>query len=137
MPTAYEILLADLMEIEPLAPIIPTRPSLLRLKFKEKVQHIYSSLIRASQIRQRRNALMHAYYLGELINNATKANRMEAKQIVSSYYYTISTRTHRLFEGDPVQIYRTQLTTPSTISKLKKTQYYSLCPEEVLAGGSN
>ena len=80
---------------------------------------------------------MYAYYLGEIINGASKAQKIEAKQMVSSYYFTISTRTHRLFEVDPYQKYRTKKTTLTSIFKLKRMEYHSLCPEEILAGGSN
>ena len=49
---AYNIILTDLMEVEPSLPEIPERPVQSCLIFKENIRNLYYLLIRASQLKQ-------------------------------------------------------------------------------------
>lgn len=135
----YRIIYADLLEVEPTFPSFPNPPYISSEQYTDKIRRIYSLLLRAASLQQRLRTLAFAYYLGELIYgpDTTKAQRMEVKQMVSTYYYHTAIRTYRIFELDKSQIYRTKQMTMYNVFKLRFAEYQMLCSEEVFPGGSN
>lgn len=135
----YVIIYGDLLEIDPAYPSFPHQPYSPNEKYTDKIQRTYNLLIRAASLRQRLRTLAYAFFLGELIcgPNTTKIQRLEAKQLISAYYYSTTTRLYRIFELNKLQLYRTKQMTLYNVSKLLSAEYQMLCSEEVFPGGSN
>lgn len=139
MTISFPLILDELLVGEPLLPTVPNRPYGSHEAYKSKVNKTYRLLLRAASLRQRPRTLLYAFYLGELLESfeVSKQQRSEAKQWVSSYYFSTSVRVFHVFETDISQIYRTTRITLTHIARLSKDEYASLCSEEVLPGGSN
>jgi hypothetical protein len=107
--------------------------------YKDKVDKTYRLLMRAASLRQRQRTLIYAFFLGELLGNSkiSKQQKSEAKQWISSYYFSTSVQVFHIFETDVSQIYRTKRLTLTNIARLSKDEYAVFCTEEVLPGGSN
>ena len=139
MASHFSLIINEFLQSEPLMPEVPFRPYARNEAFKDKVEKTYRLLLRAASLKQRQRTLIYAFYLGELIENfaASKQQRSLTKQWVSSYYFSTSVRTFHIFELDKSQIYRTTQLALKNIYRLNKEEYATLCPEDVLPGGSN
>ena len=139
MTIHFPLVFTELIEREPLIPIVPYRPYGSNDTYKDKVDKTYRLLMRAASLRQRQRTLIYAFYLGELLGSfdISKRQKSEAKQWVSSYYFSTSVRMFHIFEADILQIYRTKQLTLTNIARLSRDEYATFCTEEVLPGGSN
>ena len=135
----YVIIFSELLEMDPTYPTFPHQPYNSDEGYTDKIQRTYNLLIRAASLRQRLRTLAYAFFLGELIcgPNTTKIQRSGARQLISAYYYSTTTRLYRIFELDKLQLYQTKQMMLYNVSKLLSTEYQMLCPEEVFPGGSN
>ena len=83
---------------------------------------------RAQRRRDRINALIFAFYLGELIEVDEQIQKI-AKKKLSQHYYTAVVRTFYIFEVCPEQIARTRTITLANIRRLTASEYRLVLPE--------
>ena len=139
MTIYFPLILNELLEREPLIPIVPDRPYGSNETYKDKVDKTYRLLMRTASLKQRQRTLIYAFFLGELLGSFEigKRQKSEAKQWVSSYYFSTSVRVFHIFEADISQIYRTKQLTLTNIARFSRDEYAMFCTEEVLPGGLN
>src|ERR1043165_3284941 len=94
----------------------------------DKLTITYRYLLRAQRVKQRKKALVYAYYLGKIIE-ANNLPIRTPKQIISEHYYQTSIRVYYIFELNPHQIEQTTSITLSLIRKLTSVEYRSLVIE--------
>jgi len=95
---------------------------------KTKVQVTHRYLLRAQRLKQRRSALIFAYFLGRLIESR-ELTKKEVKEMVSEHFYILAVRTFYIFEVTPAQIYATQTTSVNYIRRLKQEEVMKLALE--------
>ena len=93
-----------------------------------QVANTYQRLQRSARRKDRITTLVHAYYLGELLEmNVNRPLRSYLNHQISRYYSLASRRTYYLFEKTGVeQIYRTRCITLRNIYLLPFSDYQSL-----------
>ena len=113
--------------IQPLIPPYQTDATLT-----QKVRLTYQTLLRSTRMRNRLLSLVNAYYLGQLIDDATTSPAQRTLQMVTltKYYYRTAIRVYHLFENLGVRrIFATQCLTLTMVSQLKATEYQALLLE--------
>ena len=124
MNSSYDQILDDLLETTPenVQIVVPTMD--LTQTPEMQVLQRYRLLQRATRRKDRQAALLHAYYLGELLDQTVNRNQHGyLSHQLSPYYKTACMRTYYLFERTGVeQIMRTKKMTLRSISKLKATE---------------
>src|SRR5581483_3585957 len=125
---AYTILVEDLLQNTPADVDVAPAPYDLLQTTELQLLSTYQKLQRASRRRNRIMTLVHAYYLGELLE--TTPNRTQRSYLnsqITRYYSTVSTRTYSIFSKVGIhQIYRTRSTTLSLIRQLSHSDFIAL-----------
>ena len=128
MPTNFDVIYEDLMEIDPHNAEIISPPDLSNFNDQMKINTLQRFLLRAVRLKHRKNTLIYAYYLGQLIESEPIVAKM-AKRCISLHYYLTSIRVYYLFETCPEQIDRTKFMTLNMVRRLKTDAYLSLTSE--------
>jgi hypothetical protein len=128
MSTIYDQILDDLLQTTP-ENVTMILPSIDDTQTPElQILHRYRLLQRATRRRDRQMTLLHAYYIGELLDQIV--NRRQhgfVSNSLSTYYKIVCTRTFYLFEKTGVeQIMRTRKTTLRSIYRLKAADFQLL-----------
>ena len=87
-----------------------------------KVYAMMRLIKRALRVKNRKLALMNAFYLGRMIEEDDIV-RAIARRKLTIYYFTAAIRTYYIFEECPEQIFRTRNTTLKKIKDLKSYEY--------------
>jgi hypothetical protein len=128
MNTSYDQILDDLLETTPenVTMVLPTMD--ITQTPEIQVLHRYRLLQRATRRKDRQMTLVHAYYLGELLDQVVNRHQHGfLSNQLSQYYKMACMRTFYLFEKTGVeQIMRTRKTTLRSIAKLKATDFQVL-----------
>ena len=121
--TQYDenLVLADVESRSPENVVEIMPPYIDEMSDKQKLESLKPSLRRAIKIRQRKLALINAYYLGKLFEEMPSGKDKETlRSSISEHYYTMGRFTYDLFEGFPEQIYRTSYLTVQIIRKMRR-----------------
>jgi hypothetical protein len=128
MSTIYDLILEELLEDTPENVVVTPPPYDSTTNLEIRILSTYQRLQRFARQKNRCMTLVHAYYLGEIIENIL--NRHQQGYLInqiSKYYSVTSRRTYYLFEKTGVtQIYRTKKLTLRMIYKLKFAEYQTL-----------
>lgn len=114
----FDDLWEDLPEVVDLMP----PPNLDGLDSTMKVYAMMRLIKRALRVKNRKLALMNAFYLGRMIEEDDIV-RAIARRKLTIYYFTAAIRTYYIFEECPEQIFRTRNTTLKKIKDLKSYEY--------------
>lgn len=96
-------------------------------KLQNKIITLWRSLARARRLKNRINALVYAFYLGQLLETVTKPERTMCNKLLTRYFITVSVRTYYIFEKLGVeQIYRTSTVNLRMISRLGSREFQNL-----------
>lgn len=131
--------------LEDLRRTTPTNPTVL-IPFcgpndspVQKTKSLCRNIRRARGRNDRRELLLNIFYLGELLEvfPETSVERTRCIRATTSHYKTVAVRVYYLFELlGAEQIYRTQDTTTTMVSKLTKVQYKELLREATTVAGA-
>src|SRR5918999_170308 len=95
--TAFNNILSDLFERQPLSPMLVEDPRIDPLAVETNTQ-MYQRLIRSSTVlEQRQEGLLYAYYFGRYLSQMSMKDSRKCRQIVGKYYVKTSSRVYRLF----------------------------------------
>ena len=111
-------------EIQPMIPPYQTDATLT-----QKVRLTYQTLLRSTRMRNRLLSLVNAFYLGQLIDDATisPAQRTLQMATITKHYYRTAIRVYHLFENLGVhRIFDTQRLTLTMVRQLKSNEYQTL-----------
>lgn len=111
-------------EIQPMIPPYQTDATLT-----QKVRLTYQTLLRSTRMRNRLLSLVNAFYLGQLIDDATisPAQRTLQMATITKHYYRTAIRVYHLFENLGVhRIFDTQRLTLTMVRQLKSNEYQAL-----------
>ncbi|CAG8739387.1 7518_t:CDS:1 [Ambispora leptoticha] len=87
----------------------------------------HHQMMRAIQTRDRIESLVHAYYLGSILDIASRNQLTNLRNVISRHYFIGATRTYYLFERFGVeQLYRTSYTTLNMVRLLTNDDFQSL-----------
>ena len=108
-----ESVITDIVEIEPLEVNLPPNPIQTNSSFRENLDHLKEQLQHSSRLKNRRKILFYYFCLGKWLEDASlrKSQRLDLRNNISAYQYTVAIRTYRVFEFHPEQIYRTKTLT--------------------------
>jgi len=124
----YNVIIQDLLERGNISQDLPQRPYADDQDEKVKIQLLNLCILRAQKLKQRKFALVYAYYLGQCIE-MKELSKKDIRKIISEYFYIIAVRTFYLFEFNPEQIFNTRKTTCNMIRKLKQEEFSRLIME--------
>ena len=98
----------DLTEIElqlifPLGGDLPNVPYKPHDSISMQIQQTVRAIRRAIELKDRLNALVNAFYLGQLFNKNVKSvsEKFARKKDVNQHYVTIADRIYNVFESNP------------------------------------
>lgn len=136
-----DIILQDLVEIEPVNVSIPTCPYRNNDTIIMKMRKIKEVMLRANRLK-RRTLILYCYFLfGQLLESVdiTRAQRMEARQRLTTYQYVVAIRVYRIFEQRRDQIFRTKCCSPKSFHRLSSNEVILLCAleENIFTGDEN
>ena len=121
---------ADLSEILPIAPGELYPPYMDTLSDDQKVVIALCALRRKIKAKERKMALINAYFLGKVFAEAGSSRlEYQLKSQVTEYYSVMADNTYMLFEENPQQILRTKVLTVQHIKKLHKPTIRQLAAE--------
>lgn len=116
----------------------PLRPGPLvspydeELDLKQKLKLAYQALRRSIKRKNRLIALVNAYFLGKVLNEADDIRQeFQLKRELTPHYITIAENTYTLFEVDPVQILRTTKLDIRDIRRTKKKDLIAIVDVKV------
>lgn len=107
-------------------------PYLNNENWETAMDKVYLATLRASQRKQRINALIYAFYMGKLIDSSVTPREkwleyVQQKSIKNAkYMYLGAVRVYQLFAFDVGQIYRTQHMTLRKLTRLKNQEFKAL-----------
>ncbi|CAG8464495.1 10339_t:CDS:1 [Gigaspora rosea] len=108
---------------------IPTYPYSPEHSLVQIATLVYRRIVDALEEENRIESLVHAFYLGEMINRSPRREVHKLKRIIPRYYTDAAIRTHLLFEHHGVgQLYCTNWTTLSKIRNLSRSEFEELLP---------
>jgi hypothetical protein len=108
--TFYEIILQDLLRKETEDHTMQEVPYTSKMDYLTKIQVTYWCLLRAQRFKQRKSALVFAYFIGQFIETKELSKR-QVWQVITEHFYVITVHTYYIFEVKPTQIYNTEQTT--------------------------
>ena len=106
---------------------------------KTQINFLIKQLRRAKSTNNRKEMLLNAWYIGEVIETktATLTERTLCMKLLTSYYQKVIVRLYYIFEFlGSEQLYRTTNTTLTMISKLSNSQYLALQQEAGTIAGA-
>ena len=121
--TQYDenLVLADVECLTPEKVIEIIPPYIDGMSDQQKLESLKPSLRRAIKTRQRKLALINAYYLGKLFEEMPSGKDKETlRSSITDHYYVMGRSTYDLFEGFPEQIYRTSYLMVQIIRKMHR-----------------
>ncbi|CAG8836321.1 7237_t:CDS:1, partial [Cetraspora pellucida] len=96
-------------------------------KLQNKIITLWRGLARAGRLKNRINALIYAFYLGQLLETVTKTERTKCYKLLTRYFISVSVRTYYIFEKLGIeQIYRTSTMNLRMISRLGSEEFQNL-----------
>lgn len=102
-----------------------------------KINLILSQYRRAKSLKNRKEALLMMWYLGEILETATIKKRQLGIQDLTPHYFTVAKRTYYIFEALGLeQVQRTTQTTTTMILKLKHWEFKRLVEESLSIAGA-
>lgn len=102
-------IISDLLEFEPIEITIPASPYKETDTFEQKFDTTYRLLQRYTRFRNRHQSLLMAFYLGSLLDELPRSERMKYKNKLTTHYYRGCVRTHYIFFTYGIeQIFRTK-----------------------------
>ncbi|CAG8791848.1 13032_t:CDS:2, partial [Dentiscutata erythropus] len=123
-----DLIMVGLYPIQPIEyPYLPNET------WYEAMIKVYNATQRASQQKQRINALVYAFYMGKLIESSvtprTKWMEFVRQKFIlnEKFIYNGVTRVYQLFLTNPDQIYYTQEITFRKIAHLNNRQFKEMC----------
>jgi hypothetical protein len=125
----YLTILSDLMESEPLSPLILPDPYDVNLGMQDNIKNFYRLLRWSIRANARISGLINAYYLGYLfeVRLSTPMQRRTYRNALSKHYLDACVRVYNLFSIiGPQQIYRTKRASFWMFRKLKRSDYLQL-----------
>ena len=136
MTQYYLKIFADLMETNPINPIITPDPYLKNRSINSNVRMFYR-LIRWSIVTNDRiGTLIHAYYLGYLLDERTLTSqeRRRCRRELSKHYVVACTRIYKLFTLTGIQqIYRSQRSIFWMFRRITRTEFCQLLQDATAA----
>jgi hypothetical protein len=126
--TLYEIILQDLLREGTEDHIMQEVPYTSEMDYLTKIQVTYRCLLRAQRFKQRKSALVFAYFIIQPIETKELSKR-QVRQVITEHFYVIAVRTYYIFEIRPMQIYNTEHTTINMIMYLKQSDVRRLVLE--------
>lgn len=94
---------------------------------EEKLETVRRLLKRSLELKCRISALVNAYYLGKLLNQAEGVSKKyKLKKKLTTHYAVMAEYTYDIFEPNPYQILQTSLIDVQKIKKLKRKQVLQL-----------
>jgi hypothetical protein len=124
----YEIILQDLLREGTEDHTMQKVPYISEMDYLTKIQVTYRCLLRAQRFKQRKSALVFAYFIGQLIETKELSKR-QVRQVITEHFYVIAVHTYYIFEIRPMQIYNTEHTTINMIMYLKQSEVRRLVLE--------
>jgi hypothetical protein len=108
--------------LEPIPPYTP------EMTIDEKIKRTYRSLLKARRVKNRILILLHAFFLGQLLNDdISPAQRTMQCQTMTTHYHQSATRVYHLFEIVGIrQLMATQALTLTWVRKLKSSEFQEL-----------
>ena len=106
---------------------------------KSQVKYLFKQLRRAKSMNNRREMLINAWYIGEVIEARTTSltERVLCLKMMSQYYQKVVIRLYYIFEFLGIEtLSRSMDTTLAMISKLSNSQYVTLQQEAVTVAGA-
>src|SRR5215813_3564862 len=106
---------------------------------KLQVKYLMKQLRRAKSMNNRREMLVNAWYIGEVIETRTTslAERVLCLKMISQYYQKVVIRLYYIFEFLGVEIInRSTNITLTMVSKLNNSQYVTLQQEAITVAGA-
>jgi hypothetical protein len=138
MTNKCDLILQDLQE-ESICNILPIRIHDDAEDFKVQIKFLVKQLRRAKSMNNRKEVLLNAWYIGEIIETKTTTllERTTCMKLLTPYYQKVVIRLYYIFEFLGVeQIYRSKNTTLTMISKLNMTEYLALQQEARTIAGA-
>jgi hypothetical protein len=124
----YKIILQDLLREGIEGHTMQEIPYTSEIDYLMKIQVTYRCLLRTQRFKQRKSALVFAYFIGQLIETK-ELSKQQVRRIITEYFYVIAVRTYYIFEVKPMQIYNTEQTTINMIMYLKQSEVKRLVLE--------
>ena len=123
----FEAILSDITTRLLLADSTLYPPYLDTMTKDEKFKALIEELSRAIQLKNRKGALINAYFLGKFFNDLEESiQKSEYRRKVTAHYYRIAQSTFDLFEVAPEQIMHTQILTVQVIKRLHRNDLLDL-----------
>jgi len=119
----------DLLNIEENIPIQHLNPYRITDPWNQSIDIVFQSLRQEIIQRNRIKTLMYTYYLGELLSFKTLPRMawleyVENNDITDEYRYFLgATRTYKVFQDDPDQIYRTNHLSFYVMARMSKNNF--------------
>ena len=136
--TAYELILEDLQEENPINPSVTPPFYFEDTSTVQKLKTLNRQLRRAKSLSNRTEILISLWYIGSILETqATTAERTLCLRELTGHYATTAKRIYYLFEPLGVQqIMRTKNMTVTMVYKLSKTQHINLVEEAMTIAGA-
>ena len=120
----------DLSEVLPITPGEIYPPYLNAISDNQKVEMALCALRRKIKSKDRKMALISAYFLGKIFAEAGSSTReYQLKSQVTEHYTVMAESTYLLFEDIPEQILRTKVLTVQHVRKLHRPTIRQLAAE--------
>ncbi|CAG8662218.1 4885_t:CDS:1 [Racocetra persica] len=127
MPVDINLLINDLLTLHPTNVTLLLTPYNALDAVETKMETTYQSLVRSSRAGHHIGGLTYTYYLGELIEQLTPAQRTLQRAKMTKHYYAATIRVYNIFELFGVeQICRTSYMNLSKIATLLHHNYQQL-----------
>ncbi|HVH96339.1 MAG TPA: hypothetical protein VM682_05300 [Bacillus sp. (in: firmicutes)] len=133
--TYYQIIYDDLLETEPLQPIVIPSTYEEDVDLFKNVKNMYGYLLRSARRKDRLTMLANAYHIGQVLEYRTNSNteRNLCGQILSTYYRTACVQIFKIYESLGLEhLYRSKQARLWTFRKLKKHEVDQLTQEAML-----
>lgn len=129
MSQLYLNILSDLLETDPLNPMVMPDPYDRRKSLRSNVRSFYRNMRWSLRVNDRVGSLVTAYYLGKLLEEraSTPHERRQCGKLLTDHYVLACTRVYNLFIiGGIQQIYRSQRCSYWMFRRISKREYCDL-----------
>jgi len=129
MSQYYLSILADLMEVNPLNPLVLPDPYENTQSLRANVRKFYRLIRWSLSTNDRIGALVNAYYLGYLLEEraSTPAERTKCRKLLTKHYVIACIRVYNLFNIIGIQqIYRSQRISYWIFRKINRQDFCQL-----------
>lgn len=131
----YQAIYEDLLETEPLNPIVLPSTYEDNVDLFKNVKNMYGYLLRSARRKDCLTMLANAYYIGQVLEYRTNNNteRSLCGQILSEYYKRTCVQVFKIYEPLGIEhLYRSRQARLWMFKKLKKPEVDQLVQEATL-----